>query len=159
MRAQVQRVLREYEPPADTTDRDRHKRKVVLETVRSSQLESEVSTLVRLRRETKKQTQRLFYEDVVTTGWQEEVRMRRWTGEEPMLEGERTQSEEGLQARLLSEASVRELAGVMKHVRKVTQIEVARGEVLHDAVQRIGVLEQENKGLRDMVHNLVASEE
>ncbi|GBG76248.1 hypothetical protein CBR_g21996 [Chara braunii] len=140
-RAQVQRVLREYEPPADATNRDRLERRVVLETVRSSadatnrdrlerrvvletvrssQLESQVSTLVRLRRETEEQTQRLFFEDAATAGWQEEVRMRRRTGEEPMPEGERTQVEEGLQARLLSNASVRELVGVMEHVRRLT---------------------------------------
>ncbi|GBG80559.1 hypothetical protein CBR_g31019 [Chara braunii] len=158
-RAQVQRVLRKYEPAADATDRDRLERRVVLETVRSSQLESQMSTLIRLRRETEEQTQILFYEDAATAGWQEEVRMRRWTGEEPMPEGERTQAEVGLQARLLSEASVRKLAGVMEHVRRLTQIEVARGEMLHDAVRRIGVLEQENMGLRDMVHNLVTNAE
>ncbi|GBG85567.1 hypothetical protein CBR_g40205 [Chara braunii] len=158
-RAQVQRVLREYEPPTNATDRNRLELRVVLETVRSSQLESQVSTLIRLRHETEEQTQRLFYEDAATTRWQEEVRMRRRTGEEPMPEGERTQVEEGLQVRLLFGASVRELAGVMEHVRRVTQTEVVRGEVLHDAVQRIGVLEQENKGLRDMVRDLVASAE
>ncbi|GBG86999.1 hypothetical protein CBR_g44454 [Chara braunii] len=127
-RAHVQRVLREYEPPADATDRDRLERRVVLETVRSSQLESQVSTFVRLWRETEKQTQRLFYEDAATTRWQEEVGMRRRTGEEPMPEGERTQAEEGLQARLLYDASVRELVGVMEHVRRLMQTEVARGE-------------------------------
>ncbi|GBG73233.1 hypothetical protein CBR_g12950 [Chara braunii] len=37
--------------------------------------------------------------------------------------------------------------------------EVARGEVLQDAVQRISTLEQVNKGLRDMVRDLVASVE
>ncbi|GBG61246.1 hypothetical protein CBR_g19778 [Chara braunii] len=136
-RAQVQRVLREYEPPADATDRDRLRRRVVLETVRSSQLESQVSTLVRLRQETEEQTQRLFYEDAATAGWQEEVRMRRRTGEEPMLEGER----------------------MMEHVKRITQTEVTRGEVLQDVVQRIGSLEQENRGLRDMVRNLVTSAE
>ncbi|GBG92384.1 hypothetical protein CBR_g55291 [Chara braunii] len=124
----------------------------------TEQLESQVSTLVRLRRETEDQTQRLFYEDAATAGWQEEVRMRRQTGEELMPEGERTQAEEGLQARsLLSEASVRELASVMEHVKRGTQTEVAREKELHDAVQRIDVLEQENRGLRDMVRDLVTS--
>ncbi|GBG78018.1 hypothetical protein CBR_g25952 [Chara braunii] len=85
--------------------------------------------------------------------------MRRRTGEEPTPEGERIQEEERLQARLLYDASVRELAGVMEHVRRLTQTEVARGEVLQDAVQRIGALEQENKGLRDMVRDLVTSAE
>ncbi|GBG80455.1 hypothetical protein CBR_g30918 [Chara braunii] len=74
-----------------------------------------------------------------------------------MPEGERIQAEEGLQARLLSNASVRELAGVMEHVRRITQTEVAQGEVLQDAIQRIGTLEQENKGLRDMVRDLIIS--
>ncbi|GBG66345.1 hypothetical protein CBR_g59996 [Chara braunii] len=85
--------------------------------------------------------------------------MRRRTGEEPIPEGERTQAEEALQARLLSEASVRELAGVMEHVGRLTQTEVTRGEVLHDAVQRLGVLEQKNKSLRDIVCDIVASAE
>ncbi|GBG72875.1 hypothetical protein CBR_g12595 [Chara braunii] len=43
----------------------------------------------------------------------------------------------------------------MKHVRRLTQTEVMRGEVLHDAVQRIGVIEQKNRGLRDVVRDLV----
>ncbi|GBG86239.1 hypothetical protein CBR_g41143 [Chara braunii] len=158
-RAQVQRILREYEPPADATNRDRLVRRVVFETVQSSQLESQVSTLVRLRRETEQQTHRLFYEDAATAGWQEEVRRRRRTGEDPMSEGERTQAEEGLQARLLCGASVRELAGMMEHVRRVTQTEVKRGEVLQDAVQRIGALERENRGLRGTVRDLVTSAE
>ncbi|GBG83291.1 hypothetical protein CBR_g37002 [Chara braunii] len=158
-RAQVQRVLMEYEPPANATDRDRLERRVVLETVRSSQLESQVSTLVRLQRETEEQTQRLFYEDAATAGWQEEVRMRRRTGEEPTPEGERTQVEEGLHARLLSDTSVRELVGVMEHVGRLTQTEVAQGEVLQGAVQRIGALERENRGLRDTVRDLVTSAE
>ncbi|GBG61777.1 hypothetical protein CBR_g23737 [Chara braunii] len=76
-----------------------------------------------------------------------------------MPEGERTQAEEGLQARLLSDASVRELVGVMEHVRRLTQTEVARGEVLQGAVQRIGALERENRGLRDTVRDLVTSSE
>ncbi|GBG75366.1 hypothetical protein CBR_g19995 [Chara braunii] len=158
-RAQVQRVLREYEPPADATDRDRLEHRIVIETVRSSQLESQVSTLVRLRRETEEQTQRLFYGDAATAGWQEQVRMRRRTGEENMPEDERTQAEEGLQVRLLSDASVRELVGVMEHVRRLTQTEVARGEVLQGAVQRISALERENRGLRDTVRDLVTSAE
>ncbi|GBG86114.1 hypothetical protein CBR_g41017 [Chara braunii] len=49
--------------------------------------------------------------------------------------------------------------GVMEHVRRLTQTEVARGEVLQDVVQRVGALEQENRGPRDMVHDLVTSAE
>ncbi|GBG65367.1 hypothetical protein CBR_g50728 [Chara braunii] len=104
-------------------------------------------------------TQRLFYEDAAIAGWQEEVRMRRRTREEPMPEGERTQAEDGLQGRLLFDASVRELVGVMEHVRRLTKTEVARGEVLQGAVQRIGTLEPENRGLRDTVRDLVTSAE
>ncbi|GBG92495.1 hypothetical protein CBR_g55768 [Chara braunii] len=89
----------------------------------------------------------------------EEVRMRRRTGEDPMLEGERTHAEEELQARLLSDASVRELVGVTEHVKRLAQTEVARGEVLQDAVQWIGALERENRGLRDTVRDLVTSAE
>ncbi|GBG79543.1 hypothetical protein CBR_g29690 [Chara braunii] len=69
-----------------------------------------------------------------------------------MPEGERIQAEKELQARLLSDASVQELG-------RLTQTEVARGEVLQAAVRRIGALEQENKGLRDTVRGLVTSAE
>ncbi|GBG73668.1 hypothetical protein CBR_g17011 [Chara braunii] len=74
----------------------------------------------------------LFYEDAATVGWQEEVRLRRQTGAEPMSAEEREKAEAGLQARLLSEASVRELAEVMQHVRRLSRSEVERGETLQD---------------------------
>ncbi|GBG89916.1 hypothetical protein CBR_g49766 [Chara braunii] len=158
-RAQVQRVLKEYEPPADASDRDRLERRAVLETVRASQLESQISTLVRLRRETEERTMQLFYEDATTAGWQEEVRLRRQTGAEPMPTEEQERAEAGLQARLLSEASVRELAEVMQHVRRLSRSEVERGETLQDVVRRMDALERENRGLRDTVQGLSLSME